>query len=184
MTTTSERKTKIANGNGRAIGGVASMNAYVKSIADIMRCSGRAGALQYVPEMTWMIFLRMLDECEQREAAEVTALGKHYSPTLEPPYRWFDWAAPYDPAIKDAQGLAQGWKRKQLQEREFGAVMRFVNNEAQGILDAVYDLKAVNPNATDTGDQQTPDELLKIIEEAQREISAGISALRTVRRGL
>src|SRR5215213_2413011 len=58
------------NTNGRAIGGVASMNAYVKSIADIMRCSGRAGALQYVPEMTWMIFLRVLDEREQREAAE------------------------------------------------------------------------------------------------------------------
>jgi type I restriction enzyme M protein len=129
MTTTPKRKTKLANANGRAIGGAASMNAYVKSIADIMRRSGRAGALQYVPEMTWMIFLRVLDEREQREAAEVTALGKRYGPTLDPPYRWFDWAAPYDPAIKDAQGRAQGWKRKQLQDREFGAVMRFVNED-------------------------------------------------------
>ena len=129
MTTTSKRKIKVANANGRAIGGVASMNAYVKSIADIMRRSGRAGALQYVPEMTWMIFLRVLDEREQREAAEETALGKHYRPTLESPYRWFDWAAPFDQNIKDAQGQAQGWKRKQLQDSEFGAVMKFVNTD-------------------------------------------------------
>jgi len=80
------------------------MNAYVKSIADIMRCSGRAGALQYVPEMTWMIFLRVLDEREQREAAEETALGKHYHPTLESPYRWFDWAAPFDQISKMRKG--------------------------------------------------------------------------------
>ncbi len=38
-----------------------SLNAYVKSICDIMRRSNAAGALQYVPELTWMLFLRILD---------------------------------------------------------------------------------------------------------------------------
>jgi len=73
----------------------------------------------------------------------------------------------------DQRGAEQRAKLKQARELE---------NEAQTILDAIYDLKAVNPNAADTGDQRTPDDLLRVIEEAQREISAGIIALREARR--
>jgi type I restriction enzyme M protein len=40
-----------------------------------------------------------------------------------------------------------------------------------------YDLKAVNPHAPDTSDQRTPQELLAIIREAQREIESGWEAL-------
>jgi type I restriction enzyme M protein len=61
---------------------------------------------------------------------------------------------------------------------------RDLENDAQVILDAIYDLKAVNPHAADTGDRRTPNELLKVIEEAQQDISAGISALRAVRHGV
>ena len=45
-----------------------SLNAAVKSICDIMRRSNCAGALQYVPELTWILFLRILDQRELREA--------------------------------------------------------------------------------------------------------------------
>jgi type I restriction enzyme M protein len=38
-----------------------------------MRRSGRAGALQYVPELSWMLFLRILDERERREREEAAA---------------------------------------------------------------------------------------------------------------
>ena len=48
-----------------------SLNAAVKSICDIMRRSNCAGALQYVPELTWILSLRILDE---REAEEAEAL--------------------------------------------------------------------------------------------------------------
>lgn len=39
-----------------------SVNSAIKSICDIMRRSNCAGALQYVPELTWILFLRILDE--------------------------------------------------------------------------------------------------------------------------
>ena len=45
-----------------------SLNGAVKSICDIIRRSNCAGALQYVPELTWILFLRILDEREVREA--------------------------------------------------------------------------------------------------------------------
>ena len=41
-----------------------SVNGAVKAICDIMRRSNCAGALQYVPELTWILFLRILDERE------------------------------------------------------------------------------------------------------------------------
>ena len=55
-------------GNGKRLATQQSVNAAVKSICDIMRRSNCAGALQYVPELTWILFLRILDERETREA--------------------------------------------------------------------------------------------------------------------
>ena len=94
-----------------------SLNSYIKSICDIMRRSGRAGALQYVPELTWMLFLRILDEQEEKREQEEKAVGKKFRPLLEYPYRWRDWASP------------EGKKRKELQDSTFGAFMSFVNEE-------------------------------------------------------
>lgn len=53
-----------ANGIGRKLATPQSVNAVVKSICDIMRRSNCAGALQYVLEPTWILFLRILDERE------------------------------------------------------------------------------------------------------------------------
>lgn len=44
-------------GNGRRLTSQASLNAYVRSICDIMRRSNCADALQYVPELTRLLFL-------------------------------------------------------------------------------------------------------------------------------
>ena len=71
-----------------------SVDSAIKSICDIMRRSNCAGAMQYVPELTWILFLRILDEREGREEMMADAVGQHYIPSLEAPYRWRDWAAP------------------------------------------------------------------------------------------
>src|SRR5436853_2729813 len=70
------------------------LNQYVWSICDILRRSNCAGALKYVPELTWILFLRILDERETRETEEAEALGLPFTPSLKAPYRWRDWAAP------------------------------------------------------------------------------------------
>lgn len=117
--------------NSRKITSPQSLNAYIKGICDIMRRSGRAGALQYVPELTWMLFLRILDEREEKEAEQAKAVGADFTLSLEYPYRWRDWAAP--PKNNKVQELEsskiQGLKRKELQESTLGAFMSFVNGE-------------------------------------------------------
>src|SRR5439155_23302850 len=83
---------KTNNGNGKKHVTAQSLNAAVKSICDIMRRSNVAGAMNYVPELTWILFLRILDEREAREAEEAQALGLPFSPSLSAPFRWRDWA--------------------------------------------------------------------------------------------
>jgi type I restriction enzyme M protein len=50
--------------------------------------------------------------------------------------------------------------------------------KAQGIEDAAYDLKAVNPNAKNHEDTRTPEELLDVIESKGREVEAALATLR------
>src|SRR5574341_2575650 len=107
---------RLAGGNhpnSRRLATPQSVNAAIKSICDIMRRSNCAGALQYVPELTWILFLRILDERETREAEEAEAVGAEFTPSLEAPYRWQDWAAP------------KGAKRTELQNGALGAFFGF-----------------------------------------------------------
>ena len=57
-----------------------------------MRRSNAAGALQYVPELSWILFLRILDEREALEAEEAEVVGAPFTSSLQYPYRWQNWA--------------------------------------------------------------------------------------------
>ena len=50
--------------------------------------------------------------------------------------------------------------------------------KAKEIEDAVYDLKAVNPNKKPDIDTRTPEDLLDIIEAKGREIAEAVAVLR------
>lgn len=103
--------------NGRKLTTPQAVNAAVKDICDVLRRSGAAGAMQYVPELTWLLFLRILDEREEREAERADAQGWEFTPSLEAPYRWRDWAAP------------GGEKRKSFGKGELGKAKKFVDDE-------------------------------------------------------
>src|SRR6266478_1313234 len=106
---------KRENINHKTLPTQQSVDQAIWSICDIMRRGNCASALQYVPELTWILFLRILDEKESREQQEAEALGVSFRPSLEEPYRWRDWAAP------------DGKKRKELEAGTLGAFFGFVN---------------------------------------------------------
>ena len=62
--------------NGKHLATQRSLNTALKSVCDIMHHSNCAGALEYVPELTWILFLRILDEREMHEAEEAEKVGK------------------------------------------------------------------------------------------------------------
>ena len=117
-----------------------SLNAAVKSICDIMRRSNCAGALQYVPELTWILFLRILDEHEARGTPE--QLDK------------------LEAALKSVE--------KQARENEA---------KAQGIEEAAFDLKAVNPNRVSEQDTRTVGDLLDFITDKGKEADTALGRL-------
>ena len=97
-----------------------------------MRRSNCASALQYVPELTWILFLRILDAQEKRDREEAEAVGSNYTPALSSPYRWQDWAAPFsekeDHPITP-EGKPFGWKRQELFAKGDGKLFDFINSE-------------------------------------------------------
>jgi type I restriction enzyme M protein len=76
-----------------------SLGSLLKSARDIMRKDkGLNGDLDRLPMLTWIMFLKFLDDLEQTREQEATLAGKRFRPAIEPPYRWRDWAA-------DPQGI-------------------------------------------------------------------------------
>jgi type I restriction enzyme M protein len=94
-----------------------SLNNAIWGICDVLRRSNCAGALQYIPELTWILFLRILDEQEMYELEDARVQGVKFLPSIESPYGWQDWAAP------------DGLKRIEIQSRGAGALFSFINSE-------------------------------------------------------
>ncbi len=66
----------------------------VKSARDIMRKDkGLSGELDRLPMLTWVLFLKFLDDTERVREDEALLSGSRYRPVIEAPYRWRDWAS-------------------------------------------------------------------------------------------
>jgi type I restriction enzyme M protein len=69
------------------------LGSIVKSVRDIMRKDkGLNGDLDRLPMLTWILFLKFLDDMEQLREDEATIAGERFQPAIETPYRWRDWA--------------------------------------------------------------------------------------------
>lgn len=70
------------------------LGALISSARKIMRKDkGLNGDLDRLPMLTWVMFLKFLDDVELVREQEATMAGKKFKPTIEAPYRWRDWAA-------------------------------------------------------------------------------------------
>ncbi|MCL2153287.1 MAG: type I restriction-modification system subunit M [Oscillospiraceae bacterium] len=116
-----------------AVPKLTSLKSEIKAICDIMRRSNCAGAMQYVPELTWLLFLRILDVREAHEASIAAVLGNTFTPSLTAPYRWSDWAN------KD------GAKRRELVDGKLGAYFEFVNAALIPHLKSLKDVPEASP---------------------------------------
>ena len=110
----------------------AALDQRIKAICDVLRRSNCAGALQYVPELSWLLFLRFLDEREAWEAEEAEAIGSRYRESIGQPFRWQDWAAP------------EGGTRSTLQHDPNTKVKHFLETD---LLPYLHELGA-SPDAT------------------------------------
>jgi type I restriction enzyme M protein len=155
----------------KTIAGTRSLSSFVKSICDIMRRSNCASALQYVPELTWILFLRILDAQEKRDREAAEAVGGTFKPALSSPYRWQDWAAPFkdDPSHpRTDEGKPYGWKRQELFSKGDGKLFDFINAELLPHLHSLdFDPKTKLPNPTASRKQRVIGRIMTAVERVR-----------------
>lgn len=79
------------------------LGSIIKSARDIMRKDkGLNGDGDRLPMLTWMMFLKFLDDHEQVRKAESQLAGEKFKPSIEAPYRWRDWGATKEGLTGDA----------------------------------------------------------------------------------
>lgn len=87
------------------------LGSLLKSARNLMRKDkGLNGDLDRLPLLTWVMFLKFMDDLELQRADEAKLAGTKFRAAIEAPYRWRDWAA-------DSQGLTGD------------ALLRFINQD-------------------------------------------------------
>lgn len=155
----------------KTIASTQSLSSFVKSICDIMRRSNCASALQYVPELTWILFLRILDAQEVKARDEAEAVGAEFTPALASPYRWQDWAAPYsakDDHPKTDDGKPFGWKRQELFAAGDGRLFDFINKDLLPHLHGLdIDVRTGLPNPAASRKQRIIGRIMTAVERVR-----------------
>ena len=139
---------------------LSSLDDKVYAACDIMRRSNCSGATNYVPELTWILFLRILDELEARDEVRAAALRLPYRSAIEAPYRWRDWAATPDKEDEGREGTP-GWKRHELTEGKLNQFKSWVNAKLIPYLRGLRDV----PNASSR--QKVISEILSDVERVR-----------------
>ncbi|MBI2908032.1 MAG: SAM-dependent DNA methyltransferase [Chloroflexi bacterium] len=82
------------------------LGSIIKSARDIMRKDkGLNGDLDRLPMLTWIMFLKFLDDSERMREEKAIMAGGRFRPAIEPPYRWRDWGAK-EPGITGPELIA------------------------------------------------------------------------------
>jgi len=126
------------------------LSALIKSVRQILRKDkGLNGDADRLPLLTWVMFLKFLDDLELEHEREAGMDSRAYEPLIEAPYRWRDWAGGWGEGGDDLlafinQDKARGpdGKRRQglfaylrsLADRETnGGQRRVISNVFKGV---------------------------------------------------
>src|SRR6266581_1907057 len=91
MTKFKKTKKELPQSTAQQLGSI------IKSCRDIMRKDkGLSGDLDRLPMLTWVMFLKFLDDMEDIRKEEAELAGKRFRAAIETPYRWRDWAPKAD----------------------------------------------------------------------------------------
>src|SRR5580765_841556 len=88
------RSSKKKKDNRAPLTTAQALGTLLKSARNIMRKDkGLNGDLDRLPLLTWIMFLKFMDDLEQQREEEAKLGGKKFRAAIESPYRWRDWAA-------------------------------------------------------------------------------------------
>lgn len=85
------------------------MESKINKITDILRTDdGISGAMHYTEQISWVLFLKFLNDSEDNKADEAELSGEQYTYILDEKYRWSNWAVPKAKGKIDHNNLDSG----------------------------------------------------------------------------
>ena len=100
------------------------MESKINRITDILRRDdGISGAMMYTEQISWILFLKFINDLEINKADEAELDGKEYTYIIDEKYRWDVWACP-----KIMDGKAKG-KIDLINAKSGDDLLDFVNGE-------------------------------------------------------
>ena len=67
----------------------------IDRITNILRTDdGISGAMHYTEQISWILFLKYLNDYEEEKSNEAVLEGRNYDRVIEEDYRWDNWATP------------------------------------------------------------------------------------------
>lgn len=129
----------------------------IKSARDKMRTDkGLNGELDRLPQLTWMLFLKLLDDSEKLRELEAELNELPYQPAIASPYRWRDWAA-------DDEGMSGDQLRN------------FINNDEVTLPDGqkVKGLLAYLRSLRSKTERDRPDVIAKVFRDITNRMNSG-----------
>ncbi|MGQ9469786.1 MAG: type I restriction-modification system subunit M, partial [Nitrososphaerales archaeon] len=94
---------------------------------DIMRRDdGTTGILEYIEQLSWMIFLKVFEDVEKRFEDEARFAGFTYQPIIEPQFRWSAWAKKDD---KELEKYFSEEELKGIRERKEHILIAFIDDK-------------------------------------------------------
>jgi type I restriction enzyme M protein len=69
----------------------------INRITDILRRDdGISGAMHYTEQISWILFLKFLDDFEEEKEGEALLNGTEYNRIISEEFQWKNWACPKD----------------------------------------------------------------------------------------
>lgn len=85
------------------------MTSKINQITDILRRDdGISGAMHYTEQISWVLFLKFLNDLEESKAEDALLDGQDYSFVLDDEYRWDNWAVPKKDGKADVVNAQSG----------------------------------------------------------------------------
>lgn len=93
---------------------------------DIMRTdAGTTGILQYIEQLSWLIFLKVFEDIEKRNRTKAEFDGKTYDPIIEQEYHWSNWTTKEDIELEQFFTKAE---LEVMEKRDEPILIAFIDN--------------------------------------------------------
>lgn len=107
------------------------MQSHINRITDILRRDdGISGAMHYTEQISWILFLKFLDDYEQAQSLEAKLSGKSYTPLLDLPHQRDTRAAPKKNGKIDSMHAMTGDDLKEFVNRDLFPYLKSFRNES------------------------------------------------------